>query len=74
MPSKRWQIICCSGGLKNDKSQFLAQAGYTELNADQLTAGIRQQLLVLNADSEEATEYASCVASLEGWQVLTVEC
>lgn len=42
---------------ENDKSQFLAQAGYTEKHADQLTTDIRQQLLVLEAEFEEDTEY-----------------
>ncbi len=44
---------------ENDKSQFLAQAGYTEQHADQLTTDIRQQLLVLDAEFEEATEYGA---------------
>jgi hypothetical protein len=42
---------------ENDKSQFLAQAGYTEQHAEQLTADIRQQLLAREAVFAEATEY-----------------
>ena len=42
---------------ENDKSQFLAQAGYTEQDADQLAADIRRQLLTLEASFEESTEY-----------------
>jgi hypothetical protein len=42
---------------ENDKSQFLAQAGYTSEHADQLADDIRQQLLSLEAEFEESTEY-----------------
>jgi len=54
---------------ENDKSQFLAQAGYTEQHADQLADDIRQQLLALEAEFEESTEYGqiySIVGSLIG--------
>jgi len=42
---------------ENDKSQFLAMAGYTAAHADQLALDIREQLLSLNAELEETTEY-----------------
>jgi hypothetical protein len=42
---------------ENDKSQFLAQAGYTERDADQLAADIREQLLSQEAKFEKTTEY-----------------
>lgn len=47
---------------ENDKSQFLAQAGYTSEHADQLTDDIRQQLLSLEAEFEESTEYGDNVS------------
>jgi len=42
---------------ENDKSQFLALAGYTARHADQLVEDIRTQLLPLEATFEETTEY-----------------
>jgi hypothetical protein len=42
---------------ENDKSEFLAQAGYTAENADRLADDIRLQLLPLEAQIEETTEY-----------------
>jgi hypothetical protein len=42
---------------ENDKSQFLAQAGYTTEHADQLADDIRRQLLSREAEFEESTEY-----------------
>jgi len=42
---------------ENDKSQFLALAGYTVTYVDQLVEDIRTQLLPLEAEFEEATEY-----------------
>jgi len=42
---------------ENDKSQFLALAGYTPAHADQLVTDIREQLLPLNAEFQETTEY-----------------
>jgi len=42
---------------ENDKSQFLAQAGYSAAQADRLLEDIRQQLLPLEAEFEETTEY-----------------
>ncbi len=42
---------------ENDKSLFLAQAGYSITNADQLESDIRTQLATLEAGFEEATEY-----------------
>jgi hypothetical protein len=42
---------------ENGKSRFLAQAGYTSEHADQLAEDIRHQLLPLEADFEESTEY-----------------
>jgi 23S rRNA A2030 N6-methylase RlmJ len=41
---------------ENDKSQFLAQAGYTAVQPERLVEDIRQFLL-LDAEFEEATEY-----------------
>lgn len=52
---------------ENDKSQFLAQAGYTEQHANRLARDIRRQLLTLEAEFEETTEYGemySIVGSL----------
>ena len=54
---------------ENDKSQFLAQAGYTDQHADRLARDIRRQLLTLAAEFEETTEYGemySIVGSLIG--------
>lgn len=54
---------------ENDKSQFLAQAGYTKQHADRLASNIRRQLLTLEAEFEETTEYGemySIVGSLIG--------
>jgi hypothetical protein len=42
---------------ENDKSQFLAQAGYTPDQVDRLLEDIRSQLLPLEAEVEETTEY-----------------
>src|SRR5688572_27124372 len=42
---------------ENDKSRFLAQGGYTAANADELLDDIRRQLLPLEAEFEEKTEY-----------------
>jgi len=42
---------------ENDKSQFLTKAGDTEHHADRLARDIRQQLLMLEAEFEETTEY-----------------
>ena len=42
---------------ENDKSQFLAQAGYTVADAGRLTDDMRAQLLPLEAVFEETTEY-----------------
>lgn len=42
---------------ENDKSQFLAQAGYHAADPDRLADDIRRQLLPLEADFEEETEY-----------------
>ena len=42
---------------ENGKSRFLAQAGYTSEHADQLAEDIRHQLLPLEAEFEESTEY-----------------
>lgn len=54
---------------ENDKSRFLAHAGYTEQHADRLASDIRQQLLRLEAEFEETTEYGemySIIGSLIG--------
>lgn len=54
---------------ENDKSRFLAQAGYTERDASRLAADIRDQLLNLEAEFEQSTEYGefySIVGSLVG--------
>jgi len=42
---------------ENDKSAFLAQAGYSSAHADQLAEDIRRQLLPREAEFEERTEY-----------------
>ena len=42
---------------ENDKSQFLALAGYTAEHVDRLLEDIRNQLLPLEAEFEETTEY-----------------
>lgn len=42
---------------ENDKSAFLAQAGYTLENAARLMADIREQLMPLEAALIENTEY-----------------
>jgi hypothetical protein len=42
---------------ENDKSGFLAQAGYTAADGDPLAQDIRRQLLPLEADFEETTDY-----------------
>jgi hypothetical protein len=43
--------------IEDDKSEFLALAGYTRDNADLLLRDIRQQILPLDADCFELTEY-----------------
>jgi hypothetical protein len=43
--------------LQDDKSQFLALAGYTLENADRLMADIREQILPLEAELFDETEY-----------------
>lgn len=42
---------------ENDKSQLLALAGYTIDHPDRLANDIRKQLLPLDAQAEETTEY-----------------
>jgi hypothetical protein len=44
---------------ENDKSEFLAQAGYTSEDADRLANDIRRELLPLEAQFEETTEYGN---------------
>jgi len=43
--------------VEDDKSQFLALAGYTLADADRLLQDIRKQLLPLDAEFHEETEY-----------------
>lgn len=43
--------------MEDDKSQFLALAGYTLADADRLLQDIRKQLLPLDAEFHEETEY-----------------
>ena len=43
--------------VEDDKSQFLALAGYTLEDADRLMRDIREQLLPLEAEFHEETEY-----------------
>ena len=43
--------------IEDDKSEFLALAGYTRDNADLLLRDIRQQILPLEAHCFEQTEY-----------------
>ena len=45
--------------IEDDKSVFLALAGYTPDNADLLLRDIRQQFLPLEAEFFEQTEYGS---------------
>ena len=42
---------------EDDKSGFLAQAGYTRENADRLMSDLRTQLLPLDAEFFDETEY-----------------
>jgi len=42
---------------ENDKSEFLAKAGYTAADGDRLADDIRRQLLPREAQFEETTEY-----------------
>jgi len=42
---------------EDDKSGFLALAGYTLENADRLMSDLREQLLPLNAELFDETEY-----------------
>ncbi len=42
---------------ENDKSEFLAQAGYDAADSDRLADDIRTQLLPLEGELEEETEY-----------------
>lgn len=42
---------------ENDKSQFLAQAGYTAADANKLADDIREQLLCRECEFVETTEY-----------------
>jgi hypothetical protein len=43
--------------VEDDKSQFLALAGYTLADADRLLRDIRDQVLPLDAEFHEETEY-----------------
>ncbi len=43
--------------LEDDKSQFLALAGYTLQNADRLMSDIREQILPMDAELFDETEY-----------------
>src|SRR6266446_3025363 len=43
--------------LEDDKSQFLALAGYTLENADRLMSDLREQVLPLDAELFDETEY-----------------
>ena len=54
---------------ENDKSRFLGNAGYTEKDGEQLAQDIKDQLLCLEAEFEETTEYGemySIAGSLTG--------
>lgn len=44
---------------EDDKSRFLAQAGYTLENSDRLMADLRQQILPLEAELLDETEYGT---------------
>lgn len=44
---------------EDDKSAFLAQAGYTLENAGRLMADIREQLMPLDAELVENTDYGA---------------
>jgi hypothetical protein len=43
--------------LEDDKSEFLALAGYTLENSDRLLTDLREQILPLEAECFEQTEY-----------------
>jgi len=43
--------------MEGDKSAFLALAGYREANADRLMTDLREQILPLDAECTEQTEY-----------------
>ena len=43
--------------IEDDKSEFLALAGYTKDNADRLLSDLRTQLLPLDAELFDQTEY-----------------
>jgi hypothetical protein len=43
--------------VEDDKSQFLARAGYTLENADRLMSDIHEQILPLEAELLDETEY-----------------
>jgi len=45
--------------LEDDKSRFLAMAGYSLENADRLISDIREQILPLDAELFDETEYGS---------------
>ena len=45
--------------VEDDKSQFLGLAGYTLTDADRLLRDIREQVLPLDAEFYEETEYGS---------------
>jgi hypothetical protein len=51
---------------ENDKSLFLARAGYTKKDFERLADDIREQLLSLDANYEESTEYGQ-MFSITGW-------
>lgn len=50
---------------ENDKSQFLSRGGYTQTNGDLLAEDIRRQLLPLEAEFEQRTDYGD-VYSITG--------
>ncbi len=45
--------------IEDDKSGFLARAGYTQENADHLMSDLRAQLLPLEAELFDETEYGT---------------
>ena len=54
---------------KNDKSRFLARAGYDASHADRLICDLREQILPCEAEELECTEYGQyyqIVAPLTG--------
>ncbi len=57
IPPRKFTQYLLRRRLEDDKSQFLALAGYTLENADRLISDIREQILPLEAELFDETEY-----------------